>query len=173
MMERCIAHTNGNVGLTLRSPADFGKMLIRIRHEGVPQFLADCAEEILAYEPTMVGFTCLFDQTMASVALASLIKEASPETLVVLGGYALEGPPGLEVLRAFPHIDAIAVGDGEPVIGPLARASVGDAVLHEIPGVITRQAATLPGPVTIWKQVLFRIIPTGSAMWRSCRPKIK
>jgi ribosomal peptide maturation radical SAM protein 1 len=138
MMDRCLAHTNGNLRLTLRSPADFGKILIRVRHEAVPEYLAACAEEILAYQPTMVGFTCLFDQTMASVALATLIRESMPNTLIVLGGYALEGPPGVEVLRAFPQIDAVAVGDGEPVVGPLARASIGEVRLQDIPGVLTR-----------------------------------
>jgi ribosomal peptide maturation radical SAM protein 1 len=144
MMERCIAHTNGNVRLRLRSPASFGKMLIRTRHEAVPQFLADCADEILEYEPTMVGFTCLFDQTMASLALATLIRESSPETLIVFGGYALEGKPGLEVLRTFSQVDALALGDGEPIIGLLARASVGEASLQEIPGVLTRNGSGAP-----------------------------
>jgi ribosomal peptide maturation radical SAM protein 1 len=138
VMERCYAHHNPDAGVPFGNPADLGRALIRLRHQIIPRYLAGCAEEILAWRPTMVGFTCMFDQTIAAAALALLVRRKYPEALIVLGGYALEGPPGLEILRAFPHIDAIAGGDGEPVITPLANASVGGADLTTIPGVLTR-----------------------------------
>jgi hypothetical protein len=137
-MERSVAHTEVGSTYTFRNASDLGRAVIELRHRIVPAYLAECAEQILAYEPTMVGFTCMFDQTLASVALASLLRDARPNILIVLGGYALEGPPGLEILRVFGHVDAVVVGDGEPAIGPLARASVGEGCLAAIPGVLTR-----------------------------------
>lgn len=107
-----------------REPLDVAEAVLRIRDEIMPAFLEDSSRKILSMNPTMVGLTCMFDQTIASVALARLIKQARPEILVALGGYALEGPPGDVVLRAFPWIDAIVRGDGEPVVAALARASV-------------------------------------------------
>jgi ribosomal peptide maturation radical SAM protein 1 len=86
----------------------------------------------------------MFDQTLPSVALAKLIKTRSPETLVVLGGYALEGPPGEQIVRAFPWIDGIARGDGEDIITPLARASVGECSLRDIPGILRCDNHGLP-----------------------------
>ena len=140
LMERCVAQTEAEDGLPFETPGELGDALIEMRHRIVPQYLVECADEILAYEPTMVGFTCMFDQTIASAALALLIRQNAPETLIVFGGYALEGPPGLTVLNAFRHIDAIVVGDGEPVIAQLARASVDRARLFGIPGVWTRES---------------------------------
>ncbi len=139
LMERCIAHVLTNLRHTLRDPADFGRALIRMRHEAVPKYLSECADQILAYEPTMVGFTCLFDQVAASAALATLLRARRPDLLIVFGGYALEGPPGLEALRACPAMDAVVLGDGEPVISALAQTSIGRQRLNEIPGVLTRE----------------------------------
>jgi ribosomal peptide maturation radical SAM protein 1 len=80
----------------------------------------------------------MFDQTIASAAVAKLIKEACPSIMTVLGGYAVQHDNGREVLKAFPQIDCICRGDGEPVISRLARASVGEEAVGAIPGVLTR-----------------------------------
>jgi ribosomal peptide maturation radical SAM protein 1 len=138
LMARCIAQTDPKSRQVFRTPEALGKALIQLRHEVAPLYLAGCAEEILEYQPTMIGFTCMFDQTLAAAALASMIKNQRPDILIALGGYALEGPPGREVLQAFPQIDAIAIGDGEPIIGALARASAGWECLEEIPGLLTQ-----------------------------------
>lgn len=119
-------------------PAELYELILALRDEVVPAFLADCAERILAMEPTLVGFTCLFDQTLASAALARLLKDARPDLPIVLGGYAVQHDNGTEVLKAFPQVDAIARGDGEPIIARLARASVGDGAFDDIRGVTTR-----------------------------------
>ncbi len=142
LVERCVGSTDESdlqTGHPFRSATDLGRALLDMRHGCVPLYLAECAEEVLAYEPTMVGFTCMFDQTIASAALALLIRQKRPDVLIVFGGYALEGPPGMVVLRAFPQIDAIATGDGEPQIVPLARASIDRSRLWNIPGVVGRQ----------------------------------
>ena len=139
LAERCSA-MRANVSPSQRypTPDELLEMLLRFRGEVALDYLEECADEILKHEPTLLGLTCMFDQTMASVALAKLVKGRSPETMVVLGGYALEGPPGEQVIKSFRWIDAIARGDGEPIIESLARASVGEADLHTIPGVETR-----------------------------------
>ena len=139
LLERSVAGIEIGSTQPFSNAADLGHALIRMRHELVPEYLAECAQEILDFNPTMVGFTCMFDQALASIALATLLRERRPELLLVCGGYALEGPPGVEVISAFPQIDAVAVGDGEPMIGALARASVEHTALHEIPGVLTRE----------------------------------
>lgn len=114
-------------------------LCMRLRDDVIPQYLRECADQILDLRPTMVGFTCMFDQTLASIALAKVLKEDAPDLLVVLGGYAMEGPAGPNVLRCFKWIDAIARGDGEQVIARLATASAGAENIDEIPGIITRQ----------------------------------
>jgi ribosomal peptide maturation radical SAM protein 1 len=140
MMERCVANTRFDEDLAFPNATELGEALLELRHEIVPQYLAECAEEVFAYAPTLVGFSCMFDQTLASIALAKVLRQRLPGVMIVCGGYALEGPPGLEVLHGFDVIDAVAVGDGEPQIGKLAKASVGTLALDAIGGVLTRAA---------------------------------
>lgn len=99
----------------------FVNTVLTVRQEVVPSYLYWCADQILASSPKLVGFTCMFDQTLASIALAKVIKEISPTTHIVLGGYALEGDPGQQILRSFRWIDSIVRGDGETAIVALAR----------------------------------------------------
>lgn len=145
IVERCEEQLEGESLLPRYSTLHtMVELCLKLRDETGPHFLEQCAETILADSPTMVGMSCMFDQTLASVALAKLIKAKSPGTAIVLGGYALQGPPGDEVLKAFPWIDCIARGDGENIITPLARASVGEGRFEDIAGVLTRLREPLP-----------------------------
>jgi ribosomal peptide maturation radical SAM protein 1 len=119
-------------------PAPFIEYVTKIRNEVIPAYLRDCMRIVDESEATMVGFTCMYDQTFTSLALAKLVKERYPEKLIVLGGYALEPPVGPHILRAFPFVDALCIGEGEDRIVPLARASVDRSLLSTIPNVMYR-----------------------------------
>lgn len=97
------------------------RLIWDMRERIIPEFIDYTVRHLLAYTPKIVGLTCLFDQTMASVALAKRLKQVSPEIVIVLGGYALEGEPSLTVEKAFPWIDLIVTGDGEQAIVDLAQ----------------------------------------------------
>lgn len=151
VLERCVANTELNSSLTFANASQLGEALIELRHKLVPQYLAQCAEVLLEFKPTLVGFSCMFDQTMASLALAKILKERQPDLMIVLGGYAVQGAPGQEVLNSFDCIDAIAQGDGEDQIVSLAQASIGRCTLESIEGVITRKrpyAAPVKSPIS-------------------------
>lgn len=120
------------------------EQLLLLRTRTVPNWLDDCADEITAYEPTLVGFTCMFDQTIASVALAKRIKARSPESIIALGGYAVRSPTAETVITAFDWIDAVCVGEGEPTIADLVRSSVGETPLCDVPSLIIRDEAGSP-----------------------------
>lgn len=98
-----------------------------VRHEIVPQFLQEAADRTLRSNAKMVGFTCLFDQTMASLALAAKLKSIDPTLTIVFGGYALEGAPGSTVAQAFPCVDYLVRGDGEQAIVDLAQLILGNS----------------------------------------------
>src|SRR6266404_3046483 len=74
LVERCMIHLSGggrgNTHSRYPDAASLVEMLLRFRDTVAPRYLEECAAEILADDPTMVGLTCLFDQTLASVALA-------------------------------------------------------------------------------------------------------
>ena len=99
-------------------------LFMSVRQEVVPRFLDEAADTILESTPKVVGFTCLFDQTIASLALATQLKESEPSLTVIFGGYALEGAPGRTVAGAFPCIDYLVVGDGEQEIVNLSRRAL-------------------------------------------------
>jgi ribosomal peptide maturation radical SAM protein 1 len=141
---RRLAGSTRKIGPTGQTPADpspFVDYALRIRTEVIPKFLADCMRVIDESPATMVGFTCMYDQTIASLALARLIKEKYPEKLLVCGGYALEKPNGPQIIRCFPFIDVVAFGEGENKITALAEASVERSRLSEVPGIMYRTGA--------------------------------
>jgi ribosomal peptide maturation radical SAM protein 1 len=112
--------------------------LIWLRQEVIPQWLNKWAHEIAQSGPTLVGFTCMFDQTIASIALAKLIKALSPETLTALGGYAVRHPTGEAILKSFPYVDIVCDGEGEPVIASLAKASIAEIPVSSVPNILYR-----------------------------------
>jgi ribosomal peptide maturation radical SAM protein 1 len=136
-------HTYRVAALKYRENTDSASLLNyvrKVRNEAIPQFLDDCLRLVEEVQPTMVGFTCMFDQSIASLALAKLIKQKYPEILIVFGGYALEDPVGLQLARCFPFVDGVVEGEGEDRIVPLARASVDRSLLPAIHGIHYRDA---------------------------------
>ncbi len=125
------------------------KALLKLRQETVPQWLSECADDLAKTPTSLVGFTCMFDQTIASVALAKLVKERAPHMMVALGGYAVRSPTGDTVLKAFPWIDAVCTGEGEPTIVPLAQASAGLLKLGDVPNLSYRDG----GEIKLSRQV--------------------
>lgn len=115
------------------------EQLLELRNSTIPDWLAGWAEEITAEGTTLVGFTCMFDQTIASLALSRLVKERAPGATVVLGGYAVRSPTADAIIGSFPWVDAVCVAEGETVIGPLAWASVGRRSLESVPGLVVRR----------------------------------
>jgi ribosomal peptide maturation radical SAM protein 1 len=114
--------------------------ILRLRQEIVPQFLNELMEEVDFSAYSLVGFSCLFDQTIASLALARRIKRAYPGMMIAFGGYALHRPVGPALQKCFPEMDVIAYGDGEPVIVPLWEAACGLRPLSEVPNISFRDS---------------------------------
>ena len=87
----------------------------------------------------MVGFTSTFDQNVASLTLAKLIKDLYPDVRIVFGGANFDGEMGLEYFRAFPWIDHVVVGEGEEPFPALVK------------GILTGQADRIPSGVAYRK----------------------
>ncbi len=93
----------------------FEEMASRI----APQFLTWAMTAIDWGRYRIVGFTSTFDQNVASLTMAKLIKDLYPQVKIVFGGANYDGDMGLEYFRAFPWIDFVVVGEGEEVFPPL------------------------------------------------------
>ena len=86
-----------------------------------PQFLTRALTDIDWGRYKLIGFTSTFDQNVASLTMAKLIKDLYPNTTIVFGGANYDGEMGLEYFRAFPFIDHVVVGEGEATFPSLVQ----------------------------------------------------
>jgi ribosomal peptide maturation radical SAM protein 1 len=102
---------------------DVSAWLRMVREQVVPQFLRDCVGKLLSCgDIKVVGFSCTFFQTVASLALGRLIREYRPDIKLVYGGACFHGEMGEELIAGTPWIDAVSTGEADDVIVPLFRA---------------------------------------------------
>ena len=104
-----------------------------------PQFLTWALTAIDWGRYKLVGFTSTFDQNVASLTMAKLIKDLYPEVTIVFGGANYDGEMGLEYFRAFPFIDHVVVGEGEVAFPALAHQVIAGRSTECLPGVAFRQ----------------------------------
>jgi len=95
----------------------FEEMATRI----APQFLTWALTAFDWSQYKLIGFTSTFDQNVASLTMAKLIKDLYPDVTIVFGGANYDGEMGLEYYRAFPFIDYVVVGEGEVAFPALVR----------------------------------------------------
>jgi len=119
------------------SPALIGRIL-RARR-AAPGFLERCLEEVVRERPRLVGFTSVFQQHLASLALARRLKQALPDAFIVMGGANCEAVMGAETVRQFPFVDAAVSGEADRVFPELARRVLDSRSLGGLPGVRTRE----------------------------------
>ena len=104
-----------------------------------PQFLTWAMTAIDWGQYKLVGFTSTFDQNVASLTLAKMIKDLYPEVKIVFGGANYDGEMGMEYFRAFPFIDYVVVGEGEEVVPALVHQVLEDKSEAVPNGVIFRE----------------------------------
>ena len=95
--------------------------LARFLADDAARFADEVAAEILEQKPRIVGFTSVFQQNCASIAVAIRLRELSPETKLLVGGANCEGPMGRELSRSFPCFDFVVSGEADLIIVPLVR----------------------------------------------------
>ncbi len=101
-------------------------------------FLEGCATKVEWSRYAVVGFTTTFQQTMASLALASRIKSHAPQVTICLGGANCEGDMGQTLLERFPQIDLVFSGEADEtfplaVKALLSRAASSSMLRHLLP----------------------------------------
>jgi len=108
---------------TLPKVSDPQAWLRKVRHTVIGPYLEHCYQRITADGvPKVVGFSCLFFQTVAALALGRLLKERHPTIKLVYGGACFHGEMGEELMRGTPFIDAISTGEADDIIVPLFQA---------------------------------------------------
>lgn len=106
----------------------------------VGPFLDRCLESVDWGRYGLVGFSVTFQQTLASLALASRLKRRFPGLPVVFGGASCEGEMGAELLRRFPQVDHVFSGEADETFPPFAAAVLAGRTPERSPGVLSRAA---------------------------------
>jgi len=89
------------------------KRFQRIRDKEAPQFIDFCVEAVDWSRFSLIGFSVVFQQTLASLALAKALKQRYPKIPIVFGGASLEDDIADEIMKQCPQVDYIHCGDAE------------------------------------------------------------
>ena len=87
--------------------------LVEIRDRATASFLDFCVESVDWSRFGVIGFTVVFQQTLASIALAKRLKERFPAIPLIFGGATFEDDIAEELIKGCPWIDYIHCGDGD------------------------------------------------------------
>jgi ribosomal peptide maturation radical SAM protein 1 len=108
----------------------------------VPHFINYCRAVVPWSEYAMVGFTSTFEQNLASLALARVIKQAHPGIRTIFGGANWEGEMGQELHRQFPFVDYVCSGEAEMSLVALAEHEMRRTSPSSVPGIVYRDGTT-------------------------------
>ncbi|ROP46207.1 RiPP maturation radical SAM C-methyltransferase [Streptomyces sp. PanSC9] len=97
-------------------------------------FVARCADEVLAAGPDVVGFTSTFMQNVPSLALARELKRRRPGLTVVFGGSNCDGPMGHALHRNHPFVDHVVRGEAEYAFPALLGHLEAGTAPDDVPG---------------------------------------
>jgi ribosomal peptide maturation radical SAM protein 1 len=85
----------------------------KIRDKNAPAFIDFCVDAVDWRRFGLIGFSVVFQQSLASIALAKALKSKYPQIPIVFGGASLEDDIADEIMRCCPQVDYIHCGDGE------------------------------------------------------------
>jgi ribosomal peptide maturation radical SAM protein 1 len=122
-------------------PTRFGtspEELLRLRNQVIPALLDAWANDKEWQRYAIVGFTCTFDQTVPSFALARRLKLRFPETKIVFGGATFDAETAAEYLEKLDYVDYIVVGEADRTLPALVSRIFRGQPADDLPGVATR-----------------------------------
>jgi len=128
----------------LRRVLEAGKLkpagLKKLKNQVAPEFLDAAVAQTDWSRFSMVGFTVVFQQLLASIAFARKLKERWPKLPVVFGGATFEDDIAEQVMLHCPWVDAVHCGDADETLPELARRVADGASLEGLKGVMYRRA---------------------------------
>jgi hypothetical protein len=100
-----------------RDPFEIGRAIM----DGAGEFMRAACERLLEQDPRAVGFSVNSVNVVPSLAMAGMIKERAPETVIILGGHGLIEDRVREAVAASP-VDVVVEGEGDLVLPELVAA---------------------------------------------------
>jgi ribosomal peptide maturation radical SAM protein 1 len=117
--------------------------LKQIKNKDAPKFIDWAVAQADWSKYGFVGFTVVFQQLLASVAMAKAIKQRHPKVPIVFGGATFEDDIAYELMRQCDFIDAVHCGDADETLPELARRLDAGESLEGLPGVLFREGKQL------------------------------
>jgi ribosomal peptide maturation radical SAM protein 1 len=114
------------------------KYLLDLREHVLPAFIEECLEQVDWTRFDVVGFSSIFEQNCAALALARRLKARFPRLLTVFGGANFEDEMGLEYVRTLPWIDYAVIGEGDEVFPEMLRKLAAGEDAGALVGVASR-----------------------------------
>lgn len=122
-----------------RTPIDFSRLVREVEAATNEWF-----DQVHWPALDLVGFSVSFCQVTASLYLISKIKAAFPSLPIVVGGSSFSGEQSSGILKIFPQIDYLIVGEGELALTQLVRDLLDPARSEDqkaLPGDLLSEAA--------------------------------
>lgn len=113
-----------------------------IARVGISAFVDECVEAILQTGARVVGFTSVYQQNVAALAVAQRLKRRRPELLTVFGGANFEGITGREQFERFPFVDVVFSGESEQRFPWVVERLLRGERLGKLVGVLAREHLT-------------------------------
>ena len=101
-------------------------------------FIRSCMDALEERDFSIVGFTSVYSQQVASLALAQEIKRRWPDRIVACGGANCEGEMGRAMLRLFPFVDWVFDGEADLSFPKAVKQWIDGRPPEGIPGVSFR-----------------------------------
>jgi ribosomal peptide maturation radical SAM protein 1 len=114
--------------------------LRRLRDDAAPRFIDFCMDSVDWSRFGLVGFSLVFQQLLASIALARALKARHPSLPIIFGGAALEDDIAEEVVRNCPQVDYVFCGDAEISLPKVIQDIFDDKPVSGLQGVMSRDA---------------------------------
>lgn len=84
--------------------------LVLEKRQDLEDFLTGLIKRYALDQANLIGFTSMFSQNVASIAMARLLKVQRPDLVTVIGGANCEQPMGAVISRLVPAIDYVFSG---------------------------------------------------------------
>ena len=86
----------------------------------------------------MIGFSVVFQQMLASVAMAKALKERYPDIPVIMGGASFEDDIAEEIMKGCPQVDYIHCGDADETLPQVIDGFTRKDSMKGMPGLMWR-----------------------------------
>lgn len=115
----------------------------RQHSHGAREFLELCLASAPWHQYDVIGFSSVFVQNAAALALARLLKDRYPHLITVFGGANFEDEMGLEYVRALPWIDYAVLGEADETFPALLDRLANGEEITAMPGVAHARNGTV------------------------------